>query len=398
MKIYLKKYHIMKKSTSPLFYLSIFFFALATSFASSGCDKEKTDPTGSDSSSWIRERGDNANTGVSGAGKGQSKAPKGDWTFDTDNILKSTPAVFDNKVYIGGNGEFYALNLKTGAVEWTAPYYGNSATYDDGVIYFGNNDDEFIALNAKTGEVEWAVTTPDRVETNPLIVDGAVLFGDGDNFYALDKTTGDLIWNKYVYGTQSSPGFHNGHVLFGNDNGTLFCLDAASGDEVWTFETGSNDAIYSAPAILQDEVYFGNVNGKIFKLNANTGDLIWQYTTDGRLSFESGAVADDKVYFTCASTAPSVVPERIVCLDAETGDELWAVTFDGPAFSDPIIVDDQVWVGTSQGLYALDRQTGDQIWGVTQDSGGTAIWSTPVVLKNKVLVGFADGNLHLFEF
>jgi outer membrane protein assembly factor BamB len=385
----------MKLSTiNPLF----FFLVLAFAFTAA-CDKDDVNPDGSGTASWVRERGDNANKGNSAISSGPSKAPSADWTFDTETILKSTPVVADNRVFITGQYEFYALNLKTGAVEWTAPYFGDNATYNDGVLYFGNDDDEFMALDAKTGELLWGVTTPDEVNTSPLVVDGTVFFGDYDNFYALDKTNGDLIWSKYVYGTESSPAYHNGNVLFGNDLGTLYCLDAVTGNEVWTFDIGGGSpAIYSAPAILNDAVYFGDVDGKIYKLNANTGDLIWKYETDGRLGFGSAAVAEDKVYFTCSSTAPSVVPERIVCLDAATGDELWAITFQGPAFSDPVIVGDQVWLGTSTGVYAVNRQTGEQLWGVTQSSGGKASWTTPVVLKGKALIGFSDGNLNLFEF
>lgn len=371
--------------------------------AAAGCSKDDVNPDGSDNSSWLRERGNNANTGVSGISKGPSKAPSGAWKFDTDDILKSTPVVFDGKVFIGGYNEFYALNLKTGNVEWTAPYNGFSATYDEGVVFFGNDDDEFVSLDAKTGAFKWGVQTNDRVRTNPLIANGAVFFGDDDYFYSLNKTTGELIWVKDIKGTESSPAFHNGRVLFGNFNGRLYCLDAATGAEVWTFDTGndllgSNPEIRSAPAILKDAIYFGDVNGKIYKLNANTGALIWKYETDHRLSFGSGAVAEDKVYFTSASTAPSAVPPRIVCLNAENGAEIWAKTYKGPVYSSPVIVGDQVWFGTSDGLFATDRHTGADAWSTAQSSGGKAIWSTPVVLKGKALIGFSDGNLNLFEF
>jgi outer membrane protein assembly factor BamB len=116
-------------------------------------------------------------------------------------------------------------------------------------------------------------------------------------------------------------------------------------------------------------------------------------------------VADSYLY---ASSATS-----IYCLDSLSGTKIWSYITDRPLFSSPIVVDGEVYIGSSDpgwfvgthvehNLYAFDGLTGDKIWNYTFTG---SIDSSPVVIGNIVYVGVSDvitespdfqGNGHVY--
>jgi outer membrane protein assembly factor BamB len=81
------------------------------------------------------------------------------WRFPTGNMVRSTPAVVDGRVYVG------------------------------------SNDHHLYVLDARTGKVKWAFSTRGGVASSPLVNSGRVWFTDATNtIYALDAGTGRLIW------------------------------------------------------------------------------------------------------------------------------------------------------------------------------------------------------------
>jgi outer membrane protein assembly factor BamB len=91
------------------------------------------------------------------------------WNFDTDGSAWSTPAVTDQRVYIGAvgvlnyylikhHGGFFAVDRATGKVVWRypmsvvpgSPTYGvaSSPAVDHGLVFFGGLDGTFYAFHA----------------------------------------------------------------------------------------------------------------------------------------------------------------------------------------------------------------------------------------------------------
>ena len=86
------------------------------------------------------------------------------WTFKTAGPVKSSPAIAQDRVFIGS---------------------------DDGHLY---------ALTLAEGNKVWAFKTGGGVESSPLVLDGKVFVGSSDAFlYALEAGTGKLAW-KYETG------------------------------------------------------------------------------------------------------------------------------------------------------------------------------------------------------
>jgi outer membrane protein assembly factor BamB len=121
------------------------------------------------------------------------------WTFKTGGMIAASATVVAGVAYVGSwDGYEYALNATTGAQIWktylgittapacSPPSLGVSSipTVTGGVVYLGGGDSNWYALNASTGAVLWTVPTGDNSATgghynwaSPLIVGNSAYIG-----------------------------------------------------------------------------------------------------------------------------------------------------------------------------------------------------------------------------
>ena len=79
---------------------------------------------------------------------------------------------------------------------------------------------------------------------------------------------------------------------------------------------------------------------------------------------------------------------------------MWRVTVPGEVLASPAVGGRTVIVKTIDGkVIALDSETGKQLWLYHHGSPSLVLrgGSTPVIKNNKVVVGFSDGKLALFD-
>ncbi len=123
------------------------------------------------------------------------------WAFKTGGVVASSPTVVSGVVYVGSwDGYEYALSATTGALQWKT-YLGtttpapscspsggagisSAATVQNGVVYVGGGDSYWYALDATTGAVLWKVYTGDNSAngghynwSSPLIYNGYAYIG-----------------------------------------------------------------------------------------------------------------------------------------------------------------------------------------------------------------------------
>jgi outer membrane protein assembly factor BamB len=72
------------------------------------------------------------------------------WTFNTDNIVVSSPAIVDTAIYFGGeDGHLYGLDRATGVKLWDSTLGGvitSSPAIADGMLYIGCDDGKLYAF------------------------------------------------------------------------------------------------------------------------------------------------------------------------------------------------------------------------------------------------------------
>jgi outer membrane protein assembly factor BamB len=121
------------------------------------------------------------------------------WTYKTGSVIAASATVVSGVAYVGSwDGYEYALNAATGALIWktylgvtTAPACSPPAlgissvpAVVGGVVYVGGGDSNWYALDATTGAVLWSVPTGDNSATgghynwsSPLIVGNSAYIG-----------------------------------------------------------------------------------------------------------------------------------------------------------------------------------------------------------------------------
>ncbi|QNK81545.1 PQQ-binding-like beta-propeller repeat protein [Nakamurella sp. PAMC28650] len=155
------------------------------------------------------------------------------WRFKTGGPIATSAAVVGGTTYIGSwDGYEYAIDAGTGALKWKT-YLGitsvpgcspatagvsSSATVQNGVVYVGGGDQYWYALDATSGAVLWKVFTGDNSPSgghynwaSPLLANGFAYIGVsslGDcplvpgQLLKVDLTTGQVAatWNAVASG------------------------------------------------------------------------------------------------------------------------------------------------------------------------------------------------------
>jgi len=265
------------------------------------------------------------------------------WNFSTGGSegWYSSPAVAQGTIFIGSasvspaKGRIYALNSSTGELIWNYTIDGadvkSSPAVSDGMVFVGSHADvsyvnpgstipgRIYALNASSLQMSpserliWNYTTkslcdegsgegqyPCSIFSSPAVFGDMVFFGSNDNHvYALNKSSGNLIWN-YSTGDdiRSSPAVAYDMVFIGSMDGKIYALNKSSGNLIWNYSVGAVD-IVSSPAVANNIVYIGGGNNNIYVLNASTGKLIWTYVTGAYVDSSPAIVngAEDGMLF-----------------------------------------------------------------------------------------------------
>jgi len=319
------------------------------------------------------------------------------WVKDIGSSLRSSPAISEGMVYIGGSydNKMYCLDANTGDEQWNYSalnYVWASPAVVDGKVYFGSFDNKVYCLDANTGDEQWNYSTGDFVISSPAVVDGKVYIGSSDQkLYCLDASNGNELWNYSIGSeTYSSPAVAYGFIYFTALDGKLYCIQDTDGTHQWNFSIGST--FISSPSVFENKVYVGSNQGIIYCLDASDGLEQWNHSNGGTAISPSLAIAYGKIY---AHTQVSNFGQDLYCLDAYSGDFLWNQSTGGSNFSSPSVADGKVYVGSSLNncVYCIDAMDGSYIWSYSTDS---AVTISPAIAHGRVYIGSDDGNVIVF--
>jgi outer membrane protein assembly factor BamB len=212
-------------------------------------------------------------------------------TTEGRDFFVSTPAVSDGMLYVGSmiGHSIYAFRTSDGQLVWqysTGDYVNSSPAIYGNAVYVGGNDGYLYALDSATGGLRWKFNgggaNPYDSVSSPVVYDGVVYTSCYDgNVYALDAESGSVIWNHTttkLESTYASPSFSNGIVYLSAGSG-VYALNAANGAELWHFTTGDQYPIQASPAVAGGVVYVGGNNGNLYALNTLSGSELWHYNT-----------------------------------------------------------------------------------------------------------------------
>lgn len=288
----------------------------------------------------------------------------------------------------------------------------------DGIVYIGSGDNKLYAIDAFSGDIKWEYVAGGPINSTPAVSGGKVMFLSYDGFfYALDQTDGELAWKfetegefkhlvKDYYNASFKPDFwdfylssaivNEGMVYFGSSDSNVYALKIESGEMVWSHKTGGN--IHSSPALYNNSLVVGSWDSKIYCLDAVTGTEKWSYTT-GR---------DTAQYIWLGVQASPSVENGVVyigsrdaklyALNIDTGDTVWTQNnFDLSWMpSSAAIGKENIYSGSSDSFsfFSISKKTGEINY-ATKTNAYT--FSSPAIDSEMAYIGSANGRLFGIE-
>ena len=316
----------------------------------------------------------------------------------------------------------------------------------DGTMYMPNPGDVIQAIDAVTGDLQWEYRRdhPDdldefvspvlsSINRNVAIHDNLIIDTSADDFvFALDATTGDLVWETEIldYTTlpahqSSGPIIANGKIISGRgcmpESGPNACVitahDAATGNELWRRRT------IPAPGEPGDETW----GGVPFEERRHVGAwMVPSYDPALNLIYIGTSVTSPAPKFLVGGiNNRHLYHNSTLALDADTGEIAWYYQhlndhwdLDHPF--ERLLVDTAVapsasavsWInprlqpgerrrvvtgipGKTGIIYTLDRETGEFLWAtpsVSQNVISSIDGATGAVIENSEVVFTGEGQ------
>lgn len=337
------------------------------------------------------------------------------WSYrDGMEGFLASPAVVGNRVYIASatlsiskTGAILCLDADTGALVWKnappryRPTFSSPVVVGDYLVcgegLHDTRDARIVCLDVKNdGKVLWTFRTNNHVECTPVIANGRVYVGAGDDgYYCLDLKPGPdgeavVRWHlpteKYP-DAETSLAIHEGKVYagLGNTGSALVVLDAETGAELQRITMPY--PVFGPASIADGKLYVGMGNGAyggsgeggaVRCLDLHTMQTDWTYDLS-KTVLGAVAIKDDKLYFGCSDG-------HLYCL-SRRGELIKQFDTAAPIQTSPAVTDEHVFIVNDAGvLFALDRHTLAPVWDFRLGTSGM-FYSSPVVARGHVYVG-----------
>ena len=309
----------------------------------------------------------------------------------------SYPLIADGKVFVtvrnaGGGTTLHALDSANGTTIWSFVLGGSfswsAACYESGRVFAVNASGFLRAFDGATGAVIWSVQLPNQFSFSapPSVREGVIYLsgaGSGGTLYAVNASSGALIWTRSVVnGDKSSPAVTSDGVYVSYSCPNVYKFDPATGTQIWFSTTGCSGGGGKTPALYNNRLYVRDFSDTIF--DSATGTIIGNFNAKNTPAFSG-----DKGFFLNGPHSFGTFGV-LEARDVNTNNVLWTFSGDGFLQSAVLVVNNYVYVGSSQGkLYAVDAASGQQVW---ETIAGTSI---PLVDEQNVsqpLTSFAAGE------
>ena len=234
---------------------------------------------------------------------------------------------------------------------------------------------------------------------SPAVAGDRVIVGScAGSLYALDRTSGSLLWRYDTKADGAAAQFH-GEPLFIGDRlvvptdtdpkGHVYSIDAASGELQW--KIALDRGVATTPLSIAGRVVAVSAKGEVVALDAKSGKVVWRVTPAGPLEplpfIPSPAYAGKRIFLADNTNG-------IFALDASTGATVWRTTLGARPNTALVVAGDSVVAGTADGhLHWIARDSGDVKKRIRLEEGrpyGTPILAPPLLF---VLAGEAKSTL-----
>lgn len=218
----------------------------------------------------------------------------------------------------------------------------------------------------------------------------------------LDAKTGDTLWTRQLSASMLAPALVAGDrvVALAND-GTVTGTSLSTGQPVWTFDiqVPAVSVRGNAAPILYDDntVILASAGGRLYAVDLTTGMPKWERRvamSQGRSEVQRLIDIDGDPLLSAGQLYVVSYQGQLAAIDLDSQRLRWAV--DTSSLRSLSTNLGNIYVATTDGaVQAFDEQDGRKVWQIDQLKHRQL--SNPVVLGRWLVVGDADGYLHLIE-
>jgi outer membrane protein assembly factor BamB/tRNA A-37 threonylcarbamoyl transferase component Bud32 len=309
------------------------------------------------------------------------------WSFECEDELRGTPAIYDGKVFVGCyDNNIYALDASNGEFLWKYATEGGiagSPVVEDGVLYVPSEDHRLYALTPDNGRLIWTYYAEGPLRSTPRLHEGHAFIGSDDNYlHVVNTSSGRRAWRVEASDSvRCQPLVADEHVYFGSEGGDFYCVDFR-GEIKWRFR--AKRAVTSSPILVDGVLYFGSMDWTLYAIEAEGGWQVWRFRMGGP-SISTPAFDDGRLYTGSADG-------NIYAIEARTSREMWRFETEHQVNSSPLIYDASVYCGSVDGaMYCLDARSGRKRW---KFASGGPITGSPVIDNNTLYFGSTDHRIY----
>ena len=242
------------------------------------------------------------------------------------NFEKKNIIFFDNK------GSILKFDENSKLI-WKKNYYSKPEKKHKPILFFANNNNKLIVA--------------DNIS----------------KFYALDVTTGEMLWSKNnIAPFNSQIKIYKDHFFIIDFNNTLNAYSISNGDKLWSVKTDKTlvrSQKKLSMVIINEKIIFNNSIGDITAVDINSGQMIWQTPTQSSLIYDDSFFLKTSVIVADKNTIYlSNNKGFFFSLDLNTGLLNWKHNIQSTLR--PTIIDNYIFTVSDNGyLFILDKISGN---------------------------------------
>lgn len=244
-------------------------------------------------------------------------------------------------------------------------------TADEDAVFAQSRTGIVTAFDGETGERMWArlLGTPNAPSYPVTTNDDQVLIAAGMNLYAIDKRTGQQMWELNLpHHPSTAPGVDDTQAYIGSLDGSAYAFDLAKIRELyqdqrlpewsnvaqnWRYTTGAE--LTSPPVSSGRNVNFTSLDGSLYSISKGDGSLTFQFETNGPIRTPVGRNHDS--LFIASEDV------RFFCININNGRLRWTFVPGLPIRKQPRVVAESVYIAPERGgIYSLSVDSGLINW------------------------------------
>jgi outer membrane protein assembly factor BamB len=277
------------------------------------------------------------------------------------------------------------------------------------LLFIGSCAGNFYAINKTTGQLQWSYDIrqdgkQQSFHGDPLVTNDLILIGTDKScdpngvghVYAFERNTGKVRWKYLSTSVPTDILQVNSNVYFGSFQDKWSSVDLRTGALNWSFSTGASNKDCDwimAPVADANRLFIAGLDGVIYSLEASSGRVSWKRKLPAAPS-TALALRDKTIYVGTSD-------QRIYRLNAETGTVLSELATEAKPVGRLAFADDSLfmfWQNASERVgYIISVDS--KLTGVRWKQRSSPDWASerPHLWKESVVAGNCRGGMAAFR-